>query len=157
MFAVNLGIQPVSVPLLSGDTPDPKRLREMECMFRRRLAVQKSDQWWSYEGNQASMDAAAEDACAVYEQVGKRQLEAMAEPDSPVNTVTASAFAAGEFDFSGFGNTRVLMAWTLARMRKSAGNEEESRAFARAALEEIGDRPSGSSLKAELRELIASA
>src|SRR5689334_2828157 len=55
-FAVNMGIQPMSVPLLSGELPEPKRLREMECLFRRRLAIQKGDQWWDYQPNQQSMD-----------------------------------------------------------------------------------------------------
>jgi hypothetical protein len=156
-FAINLGIQPMSVPLRSGDMPEPKRLREMECMFRRRLAIQKGDQWWDYGPNQASMDAAAQDACAVYEQVGKRQLEVMAEPSSPIYTVMPEAFAARAFNFNGFGNTGVLMALTLAQMRKAAGNSVDARAFARIGLEEIGDRAGGSGLKAELRELLESA
>jgi hypothetical protein len=156
-FAVNLGIQPMSVSLLSGEMPDPKRVREMECMFRKRLAVQNGDQWWDYLPNQQSMDSAAHDACVVYEQVGKRQLELMAEPDSPINTVTPEAFAARSFNFNGFRNTVVLMAWTLAHMRKATGNSIEARDFAQAALNEVGDGPGGSGLKAELRELLESA
>lgn len=155
-FAVNLGIQPMSVPLRSGNMADPKRMREMECMFRRRLAAQKGDQWWDYEPNQASIDTAVGEACAIYEQVGKRQLEGMAEPNSPINTVTAEAFAARAFNFNGFGNTGIMMAWTLAQMRKAAGNSAEAREFARVALGEIGDGAGGSGLKAQLRELLAS-
>jgi len=154
-FAINMGIQPMSVPLRSGDVPDPKRMREMECMFRRRLAAQKGDQWWDYEPNQASIDLAVGEACAVYEQVGKRQLDRMAEPTSPINTVTAEAFAARAFDFNGFGNTGIMMAWTLAQMRKATGNNAEAGEFARVALEEIGDGAGGSGLKAELRALLA--
>ncbi|MEQ1809872.1 MAG: DUF4304 domain-containing protein [Terricaulis sp.] len=147
-FAINMGIQPMSVPLRSGDVPDPKRMREMECMFRRRLAAQKGDQWWDYEPNQASIDMAVGEACAVYEQVGKGQLNSMAEPTSPINTVTAEAFAARAFNFNGFGNTGIMMAWTLAQMRKATGSNAEAGAFARVALEEIGDGPGGSGLKA---------
>ncbi|HYD87505.1 MAG TPA: DUF4304 domain-containing protein [Vitreimonas sp.] len=153
-FAVNLGIQPIAIPLRSGVMPEPKRLREMECMFRRRLAVQKGDQWWDYQPNEPSMDAAARDACSVYEQVGKHQLEAMAESSSPIYTVTLEAFAARAFSFNGFGNTGVLMALTLAQIRKAAGNSAEARAFARIGLDEIGDRAGGSGLTAELRELL---
>ncbi|MBL8557469.1 MAG: DUF4304 domain-containing protein [Hyphomonadaceae bacterium] len=156
-FAINMGIQPMSVPLRSGDVPDPKRMREMECMFRRRLAAQKGDQWWDYEPNQASLDMAVAEACAVYEQVGKRQLDGMAEPTSPINTVTAEAFAARAFDFNGFGNTGILMAWTLAQMRKATGNHAEAGEFARVALKEIGDGAGGSGLKVELRALLAAA
>jgi Domain of unknown function (DUF4304) len=153
-FAVNMGIQPMSVPLLLGGAPEPKCIREMECLFRRRLAIQRGDQWWDYQPNQLSMDAAARDACAVYEQVGRGQLEFLAQPNSPMNTLTPEAFAADTFDFKGFGNTGVLMAWTLAHMRKAAGKNAEARGFAQVALKEIGDGPGGSSLKAGLRELL---
>lgn len=156
-FAVNIGIQPMSVPLLSGGAPEPKCIREMECLFRRRLAVQRGDQWWDYQANQLSMDAAARDACAVYEQVGRDQLEFLAQPNSPMNTLTPEAFAAGTFDFKGFGNTGVLMAWALGHMRKAAGKNREARGFAQVALKEIGDGPGGSGLKAGLRELLETA
>jgi hypothetical protein len=156
-FAVNMGIQPMSVPLLSGGAPEPKRIREMECLFSRRLSVQPGDQWWAYQPSQLSMDAAARDACAVYEQVGRGQLEFLAQPDSPMSTLTPEAFAMGAFDFKGFGNTGVLMAWTLAHMRKAAGKSAEARGFAQVALKEIGDGPGGSSLKGELRKLLEMA
>jgi hypothetical protein len=153
-FAVNMGIQPMSVPLRLGGRPQPKCIREMECLFRRRLAVQRSDQWWDYQPNQLSMDAAARDACAVYEQVGRGQLEYLAQPNSPLNTLPPEAFAARAFDFKGFRNTVIVMAWTLARMRKAAGKNAEARGFAQVALKEIGGGPAGSSLKAELREFL---
>jgi hypothetical protein len=156
-FAVNMGIQPMSVPLLSREAPEPKRMREMECLFRNRLAIQKGDQWWDFQPNQLSMDASARDACAVYEQVGRGQLDFMAQPNSPINTLTPEAFAAHTFDFKGFGNTVVVMAWTLAHMRKAAGNNAEAREFAQVALKEIGDGSGGSLLKAELRALVDSA
>lgn len=153
-FAVNMGIQPMSVPLRSGEIREPKRMRDVDCMFRRRLAIERADQWWDYQPHQQSMDTAARAACAVYEQVGRGQLELMAQPNSPINTLTPEAFAARSYDFKGFGNTSVLIAWTLAHMRKAAGNSAEAHAFAQVALEEIGDKPVGSALVAELRELL---
>ncbi|WP_315812586.1 DUF4304 domain-containing protein [Bradyrhizobium sp. SZCCHNR2028] len=153
-FAVNMGIQPMSIPLLSGEPPEPKRMREMDCLFRRRLARQPGDQWWDYEPNQLSMDAAARDACAMYEQVGRAQLDFMAQPTSPLTTVTPEAFAEQTCDFKGFGNTGVLMAWALGHMRKAAGKNAEAQGFARFALEKIGDGPGGSGLKAKLRDLL---
>jgi len=155
-FAVNMGIQPMSVPLSSGEFPQPKRMREMQCVLRKRLAIQRGDQWWGYQPNQPGMDAAGRAACAVYEQVGKDQLEFMAQANSPLNTLTPEAFAARAYDFKGFGNTGILMALTLAQMRKATGNSAEARGFAQFALEEIGDRRTGSALKAELRALLES-
>lgn len=129
----------------------------MECTFRRRLAAQKGDQWWDYGPNQASIDEAVRDACAIYERVGRGQLDSIAERDSPINTLTAEAFAARSYDFYGFGNTKILTAWTLAHMRKAAGEYKEAAEFARVALEEIGDGAGGGGLKAELRALLESA
>lgn len=156
-FAINMGVHPLSVPTRSGDAPEPKRIKEMECMFRTRLAASKGDQWWDYGRTQASIDEAARDACAVYERVGKAQLDSIAKSDSPINTLTAKAFAARAYNFNGFGNTRILTALTLAQMRKAAGDNKEAAEFARIALEEIGDGAGGSGLKAELRELLESA
>lgn len=153
-FAINMGVQPISVPLRSGDAPEARRLKEMNCMFRRRLAAEEGDQWWDYEPSQASLDEAVRQACAVYEQVGKAQLDSIAEPGSPINTLTAEAFAARAYNFHGFGNTGILMALTLAQVRKAAGNNKEAAEFARVALEEIGDGPAGSGLKAELHEFL---
>jgi hypothetical protein len=102
------------------------------------------------------MDAAARDACAMYEQAGRGQLEFLAQPNSPMNTLTPEAFAARTFDFKGFGNTSILMALTLAQMRKAAGKNAEARGFAQLALDEIGDGARGSGLRAELRALLES-
>jgi hypothetical protein len=153
-FAINMGVQPISVSLRSGDAPDPKRMKEMNCIFRRRLAAQEGDQWWDYELSQASLDKAVRQACAVYELIGKAQLDSIAEPGSPINTLTPEAFAARGYHFYGFGNTGILIALTLAQMRKAAGNTEEAAGFARLALEEIGAGAAGSGLKAELSEFL---
>jgi hypothetical protein len=74
-----------------------------------------------------------------------------------MKTLTPEAFAARTFEFNGFRNTRVLMAWALAHMRKATGNRAESRGFAQLALKEIGNGPVGRGLKEKLRELLESA
>jgi hypothetical protein len=53
-------------------------------------------------------------------------------------TVTAAQFRDGSFDFAGFGSTTVRMALALARLRKSDGRIEESKAFAAYGLEKAG-------------------
>ncbi|MCA1500702.1 DUF4304 domain-containing protein [Bradyrhizobium sp. NBAIM03] len=37
-FAINLGIQPRSIPDVAGNSPDPMKIREELCEFRRRLS-----------------------------------------------------------------------------------------------------------------------
>lgn len=153
-FAVNLGLQPVLVPLLSGDLFQPKNLRVADCLFRKRLAHENSDQWWEYTPDQSCIDEAVKQACHVYVQTGRQQLNSIAAPTSPLNTVSAKAFAAGEFDFHGFGNTKILMAWSLAQMRKTAGHNAEAFKFAQLALEYIGDGAAGRNLRTDILDFL---
>lgn len=151
-----MGVQPKSVPLLLGGMPEPKKLRENECLFRGRLTIEKSDQWWEYSPTQSSMDAAVRDACDVYEKVGRYEFDRMALPASPLQTLSPEEFRKGAYCLGRFGITSVLMAWALAHMRKAAGESEAARAFAQIALDEIGDGRYGSARKDELRDLLAS-
>lgn len=153
-FAVNLGVQPVLVPLLSGDLSQPKNLRVADCLFRRRLALQSGDQWWEYAPDQSSIDEAVKQACHVYVQVGRQQLNSVAAPASHLHAVSAEAFAVGHFDFQGFGSTKILMAWALAHMRNAAGNHTEAAKFAHLVLEYIGDGAAGRNLRADILDFL---
>jgi hypothetical protein len=153
-FAVNLGLQPVLVPLRSGDFSKPKSLRATDCLFRRRLAHENADQWWEYAPDQSSIDEAVKQACHVYVQLGRQQLNSVAAPASHLNAVSAEAFAAGHFDFQGFGNTKILMVWSLAQMRKAAGHNAEAVKFAQLALEYIGDGAAGRSLRTDILDFL---
>jgi hypothetical protein len=43
-FAINLGVQPITVPDALGNSSDPKKITERLCEFRRRLAESGADQ-----------------------------------------------------------------------------------------------------------------
>ena len=149
-FAVNLGIQPRSIPDVVGNLPDPTKIREELCEFRRRLSEAKSDQWWEHEGSKESMDAAVRAAVSVYVTIGRRLFSDVSGPESPLYKVTPTQFEADQYSFSGFGSTKVRMARSLALMRQSIGNLVDANAFARIALASLGN---ASALRAEMEAL----
>jgi hypothetical protein len=149
-FAINLAIHPLAVPDLRDETPDPKKITQELCEFRRRLSETGADQWWKYEPTETGMASAMEDAAAVYKNVGRKIFDSVSGPSSPIMTVSAAEFAAGSFDFRGFGSTKVRMALTLARLRRGDGDIGESMAFAGCGLENVGNAVP---LRRELQQL----
>jgi hypothetical protein len=139
-FAVNLALQPVSIPDLRGNTPDPKRITEDLCEFRRRLSdyFERQDMWWLHEYTAESMAAAVRAAASSYDKIGRALLNDATAEASDLNTVTPAAFAAGVFDFRGFGSTKCRMAFALARLRKAQGRNADAREFAEQALNQMG-------------------
>jgi hypothetical protein len=150
MFAVNLGIQPRYIPDENGNSPDAAKIKQELCTFRRRLSEAGSDQWWKHEESKESMDAAVRAAAAVYASIGRRLLSELSGPESPLHRVTPAQFEAGQFVFSGFRSTKVLMAQSLALMRQSVGNLADARAFAQIALANLRG---AQALRAELEAL----
>lgn len=138
-FAVNLALQPLTVPDVLGNRPDQRKITEELCEFRRRLSEVDSDQWWEHDGTEDSMNAAMAAAALVYINIGRPLLERMSGPNAAMNAVTAEEFDRGVFDFSGFGSTKVRMALTLARLRRSEGRVNDSAAFARIGLAHVGN------------------
>ena len=74
------------------------------------------------------------EAASVYAAFGRPIFERLAGPDSPLRNITPQQFEAGQFDFSGFMSTDVMMARTLALIRLAAGDSESAQAFARIGL-----------------------
>jgi len=134
-FAVNLAIHPLAIPDLTGKMPAPRTMKMEHCEFRRRLSETACDQWWKHEATLASMTIAMEAAAEVYARTGRALLARVSGVDMPLMTVTAAEFIAGAYDFAGFSSTKVRMALALARLRKSQGRLEESKAFAAWGLE----------------------
>lgn len=137
-FAVNLAVQPSTIPDVLGNTPDLKKITESHCEFRRRLAESGADQWWEHDMSQAGMDAAVAAAANVYVRLGRPVLDAVSAPTSPLLTVSPDSFANDDFNFCGFGSTKVRMALVLARLRKVEGRVADSRAFALQGLASVG-------------------
>ncbi len=135
-FAVNLGIHPTCIPVM-GDTPRKKMKPEL-CILRRRLSEDGVDQWWGHNSTSEGMDAAIMEAVSVYADFGRPAFENLAGPNSSLRNVTPQQFKAGQFDFSGFMSTNVMIAKALALIRLAAGDSEGAQAFARIALDRAG-------------------
>ncbi len=146
-FAINLGIHPTCIPVM-GDVPQKKMKLEL-CILRRRLSADGSDKWWKHSATSESMDAAIKEAASVYVKVGRVAFVKLAGPKSSLRTVNPQQFEAGQFDFSGFMSTDVIMAKALALIRLAAGDSQDAQAFARIALNRAG------SAWGQLRELRA--
>lgn len=149
-FAINLALQPLAAPDVLGNPPDKRKITEGLCQFRRRLSEWSSDQWWKHDGTGGSMNAAAQTAALVYVNVGRPLFESVSGSNAAIKVVTAEEFDKGDFDFSGFGSTKVRMALTLARLRRSQGRANESSAFACVGLAHLG---SAVALRRELEQL----
>jgi hypothetical protein len=148
-FAVNLALQPTSIPDVRGNTPDPEKITEELCEFRRRMSESEArqDMWWKHESTAESMGAALREAARTYETWGRTLLNEATAASSDLNAISPSAFAAGAFNFQGFGSTKCRMAFSLARLRMVQGLKAEARAFAVHALNEVGN---ATILKAEI-------
>jgi hypothetical protein len=152
-FAVNLAVQPISIPDVRGNTPDPKKITEELCEFRRRLSDSegRQDKWWKHDSTAETMAMAMIDAAETYADAGRKVLNKVTAEAADLNTVTAGDFAAGRFNFFGFGSTECRMALALARLRVAQGHDVEGRNFAAHALKHVG---AASFLKAELQALL---
>jgi hypothetical protein len=152
-FAIELGIHPLGIRDVLGRTPNATRITAYDCEFRRRLSEAGADQWWAYAPTKESMDAAVLQAANIYETVGRRLFLEQSTSTASLFTVTPRQFESGEYRFSGFGTTKVRMALTLALMRRSDGNLEHARAFARIGLANVG---TAGAIKDELEEICRS-
>ena len=146
---MNLGIHFASAPDLAGNPPDPKKMSEAHCEFRRRLSDSNADRWWKHEPDHASMLTAVESAASVYAHFGRRYFELAC---ADLNAITPEALASGTYDLQGFGTTKVRLGLALARIRKLQGRSDESREFAQYAVQHVG---SAAALESELRVLAA--
>jgi len=134
-FAVNLGIHFASAPDLAGNQPDPKKMNEAHCEFRRRLSESNADMWWKHETDLMSMLSAVESAASMYSSVGRKYFELAC---AALNTITPEALASGTYDLQGFGSTKARLGLALSRIRKLEGKVEESRRFAAYGMQHAG-------------------
>jgi hypothetical protein len=134
-FAINFGIHPECVP--ADFQSDPKKIREVDCEFRCRLSEIGSDQWWTYENTQASMDAAVALATDVYLRIGQPFLAQFSGPDCPLAALTPADL--GLISNYGFSTSDLRAALVLARLYKAGGNPELARQFAEWGLANLGN------------------
>jgi hypothetical protein len=153
-FAINLALHPMAIPDLRGNDPDPKKITEELCEFRRRLSEteDRSDRWWKHDNTAESMSTAMQAAAATYIQFGRPLLGRVTAETADLNTVRAASLASHSFNFGGFGSTETRMALALALLRESQGKAKEAREFAEYGLTTVD---SATIIRNELQTVVA--
>lgn len=136
-FAVNLGLQPLDIPVRLGGPPDTQKVTEPDCEFRQRLADRGSDQWWQFVSVEDAMEAAS--ACAAtFLRVGEGKFTEQTGWTSRLRTITPAELEESDFSFSGFSSTKARTARALALMRLATNEIQSARDFASIALKHLG-------------------
>lgn len=93
-FAVNLAVHPIAIPDLRGDVPNPKKITQELCEFRRRMSDSETrkDRWWKHEATAESLVAAVREAADTYTKTGRSLLSEATAPNSDLNLVTPEGF-----------------------------------------------------------------
>ncbi len=138
--AVNLGLHLTFLPVTWADQlPDPKNVKEVECVFRRRLAPgRRSDYWWKYTGIFNSPSKKVSHLIDTYLTIGEPEFSRFDTVEKMVNMIALSDIRFGNYIKVFGGVTEVGAALTMARIHAHLGNNSEARAFANAGLENLG-------------------
>jgi hypothetical protein len=139
-FAINLGVQPISIPDVLGNAVDPRRILEMSCEFRRRLSENGEDQWWRHDRTLSGVESAFAGAAEVYRLHADSLFDRLCAPGAAIDSFTSADLSSGAAKLAGFAGTPVRMALVFARLRRAHGRITESMAFAQRGLELLGDR-----------------
>ncbi len=139
-FYVNLGAQPVFIP--AEGNADLKKLKEYECVLRRRVGSEWS--WQMSDEKLASLEAEIISAQAAFFSHAQT-MRASLVSDPP--EVLLNKFSSG--------TTKARATLHLARAALALGHVEKARAFVGCGLELAGDK--ATILRSELKALLGSA
>lgn len=135
---VNVGVHPTFLPVhFTGELPDPKKLEEVHCEFRRRLAPAASgDRWWSYDGP-PSPEASAATLIECFSTEGEAHFARLASIDAILAALDGEILARSEF-VPALGITRARGALAAARIYAHRGDRATSRRMAAFGLAHLG-------------------
>jgi hypothetical protein len=141
--AVNLGIHLTFLPVVGGDAvPEPRRLREVDCEFRTRLApAGRSDCWWRYGADAGEAEEQVRDLVGLYCSVGRPHFDRARSFPEPFRSITIEQLEAG--DLARFpGRTSLVRACLVqARVAAHCGRPVEAAEFARFGLSRTETSP----------------
>lgn len=148
-FYVNLGVQPLSIPIEGGGQPNPTMIKEYECVFRRRLTPPGDDLGWPYDTIAATADELRAKICSAYAEY----LSPLAQIPGPVTELTPELFRTQDAS-SIFGGSHARNALHFARIALACGNAGRANTFAEIGL--AGCPPLASGLRATLQKILKS-
>lgn len=148
-FYVNVGVQPLFVPTEGGSTPDAKKIKAYECIFRTRLNPPDTELFgWPY-----STDVSA-DLIQGFDELFQKFV-------TPLMTIPGPITEAGVFDVPADSLHPLFGAWNartflhFARISLAMGNCERAVGFANAAIERCN--PNAKSLLHHLEQILVNA
>jgi hypothetical protein len=138
-FCVNLGLHLAFLPTVRGDTPDPRKITESLCEFRKRLAPEgQSDYWWNYGADARDAASSVDHLVNVTLQVGLPHFERFRYFPGPFDGITPQILAAGDFTMLPGNVTAAGGALAMARISAHLGRRERAREFAAVGLASLG-------------------
>jgi hypothetical protein len=121
------------------DLPDPRKIKEVDCEFRTRLAPRmKGDYWWKYGGLLSPPAKSARHLIATYLEFGEPHFRRYDSLEKIASMISIDAVRHGAYIEAFGGITSVRAALVMARIHAGLGHAAESRRFASAGLANIG-------------------
>ncbi len=138
--AVNLGIHLTFLPLSVDDKmPDIKKIKEIDCEFRLRLAPKnKDDYWWKYGGLLDSPSKTINHLIKTYFTYGESQFEKYNTVDKISSLISIEEIIKKDFIDIFDGITCQRGALVMARIHEHLGNTSIAGKFAQAGLDNLG-------------------
>jgi len=137
--AVNLGLHLTFLPVNWEDQlPDIKKVKEIDCEFRNRLAPKrKHDYWWKYGGLFKSPSKQVSHLIDTYLKVGEPAFSKYDTVERVANMISIEESFANNYIEAFGGITEVRAALTMARIHQHLGNSDLAHAFATAGMENL--------------------
>jgi hypothetical protein len=150
---VNLGVHLAFLPTVAGQPPDPRKLTESECEFRRRLTPEGlQDQWWSYGWDEPSSKESATRLAALFREYGKPHLDAWSAFPGLYAAVTVDDLEVRRLGALPGWQTSARAALAFARVHAHLNRRERAREFAEWGLKHLGR---ATALQPELERLLS--
>ena len=138
--AVNLGVHLVFLPVdWCDEMPDPSKIKEVNCVFRDRLAPgNRSDYWWKYEGLFRSPVERVEHMLSTFLKYGEPKFQKFDSVEKVAGMYTPEEIDAGS-DLCAFGwISPVGAALVMAEVNHHLSRSDTAKEFARVGLRNIG-------------------
>lgn len=152
--AVNLGLHLTFLPVNWKDQlPDTKKIKELDCEFRNRLAPKgKHDYWWKYETLFKSPSKQVSHLIDTYLKVGEPAFSKYDTVEKVADMISIEEIFSDNYIKAFGGMTEVRAALTMARIHQHLGDSDLARAFASAGMANLGR---ATVLEPQFREVLA--
>lgn len=138
--AVNLGLHLTFLPVnWKDELPDLKKIKEVDCEFRNRLAPRgKHDYWWEYGDLFNSPSKQVRHLIETYLDVGEPAFSEYDTVEKVADMISLDQIFADNYIEAFGGITEVRAALTMARIHGYLGNLDLARQFAEAGITNLG-------------------